>query len=54
LTTARDYLIEAYLSFVNDYLTVEKFAEHHGLHQDQAKAFLELAKSVFESKHPEA
>ncbi len=51
---ARDYLIEAYLDYRNNYLTVEKFAEHNGLTTAQGEAFVTLAKAVFESNHPEA
>lgn len=51
---ARDILIECYLDFFNDYLTVEKYAEHNGLTPEQAKTFLELAKQVENSEHPEA
>lgn len=52
--TARDTLIEFYHDFFNNYLTAEKFGEHNGLTPEQAKAFLELAKQVENSKHPEA
>ena len=49
----RDYMIEVYLDRVNNYLTIEKFAEHNGLTNEQAKQFLGLAQSIFDSKHPE-
>jgi hypothetical protein len=51
---ARDYLTEIYLDWVNNYLTIEKFAEHNGLTDEQAITLLHLAKITFESKHPDA
>lgn len=50
----RDKLITAYLDFFNNYLTVEKYAEHNGLTVGQARDFLHVANHVFLSKHPEA
>lgn len=49
----RDILIGVYLDYVNNYLTVEKFAEHNGLTKQQAEQLLRLAKAVFNSNHPE-
>ena len=50
----RDTLIAAYLDFWNNYLTVEKYAEHNGLTESQAGVLLDLAKEVFNSEHPDA
>lgn len=50
----RELLINAYLDILNNYLTIEKYAEHNGLTIEQAITLKALAKSVFESKHPEA
>lgn len=50
----REQLIDDYLDFVNNYLTVALFAEHRGLTEGQARALLDLAKMVFDSPHPEA
>lgn len=50
---ARTYLIQLLLSSVNEYLTVEKFAEHHGLTTDQAARLLQLAREVHELPHPD-
>lgn len=47
-------LINAYLDYVNNYLTVERYAEHNGLTVGQAKQLLELAKAVHDSPHPDA
>ena len=50
----RDILIAAYLDYKNNYLTVEKYAEHNGLSYEQAMQLILVAISVFNSKHPEA
>jgi hypothetical protein len=54
MTNARDYLIALYLDYTNNYLTLTKFAEHSGLHEDQARQLLAIAQNVFNSDHPEA
>jgi hypothetical protein len=41
-------LVETYLDRVNNYLTLEKFAEHNGLDLDFAKKLLELGKMAHE------
>lgn len=51
---ARDYLTDLYLDFRNNYLTIEKFAEHNGLHVKHAILLMEVAEQVFDSKHPDA
>lgn len=40
--------------YLNDYLTVEKFAEHKGLTVEEANLLLNLAKRCHEDPHPEA
>ena len=50
----RNILIETYLDYVNNYLTIEKWAEHNGLSYDHGKSLLRLAEHVFNSDHPEA
>lgn len=50
----REQLINDHLDFVNNYLTVALFAEHRGLTEGQARLLLDLAKMVFDSRHPEA
>lgn len=50
---ARDTLIQLYLSWKNDYISIITFADHHGLTADQALALINLAKSVFQSPHPD-
>lgn len=50
----RDKLIEIWLDWVNNYLTVTYYAEANGLTVQQAKDLLHLAANVYNSKHPEA
>jgi hypothetical protein len=50
----RDILIDAYLDYRNDYLTIDKFAEHHGLYPNEAQTLINLGKGAWEHKHPEA
>jgi hypothetical protein len=50
----RQTLIAAFLDYTNNYLTIGVYAEHNGLTVDQAILLLRLARSVFESKHPDA
>lgn len=52
--TARQILIDLYESYLNDYLTVEKFSEDNGLTSEQGQALTALARSVWNSPHPEA
>lgn len=50
----RDTLNSVYLDYVNNYLTIEKYAELNGLTNGQASILISLAKLVFNSEHPEA
>lgn len=50
----RKTMHEIYLSWINDFLTIERFAEHHGLYVDEAQALVDLAQLIFERQHPEA
>lgn len=49
----RRALFELYLDWVNNYLTIEKFAEHHGLYVHEAEMLVQVAQSCFENNHPE-
>ena len=51
---ARSYLVELYLAWRNDYLTVEKFAEHNGLTDEEGRTLIDLAREVNRHPHPEA
>lgn len=54
LIQARDYLIQFYEDWNNNYLTIEKMAEHNGLTVDQCTTLLALASLVANSPHPES
>jgi len=49
----RTVLTDVYLEFRNDYLTVEKYAEHNGLNVNEAENLIKIASDVFYSLHPE-
>jgi hypothetical protein len=49
----REYICAAYLEFVNDYLTVEKWAEHRGLNIGEAETLVSLMRQVYYGFHPE-
>lgn len=51
---AREYLIKLYLSWKNDYLSIQTFADHNALTIDQANDLIAIAKSIFNSEHPES
>lgn len=53
-TITRESLSALYLDWVNNYLTIEKFAEHHGLTENEALLLISVAQSCFENPHPEA
>lgn len=50
----RETLTALYLEWVNDYLTLEHFAEHHGLTPSEAFVLIAVAQSCFENPHPES
>lgn len=50
----REQLFEDYKDWVNNYLTIEKYAEHRGLTVQEAELLVTLAQSCFENNHPEA
>ena len=45
-----DNLIELFLDFVNNYLTVDKFAEHHEITLKQAHQLLTVGKALHEAR----
>lgn len=47
-------LTQAYWDYVNNYLTVEKWAEHNGLTVEQAQALLAVMRDIANTPHPEA
>lgn len=50
----RQTLINAYLDYVNNYLTIEKYAEHNGLTNEQANRLIDLGRDIYITPHPEA
>lgn len=50
----REQLFSEYTDWVNNYLTVEKFAEHRGLRVQEAFLLLTLAEICFKENHPES
>ncbi len=53
-TNYRQHLINVYLNWVNNYLTIDKYAEHNGLTINQAQTLIDLSKEVFNHQHMEA
>lgn len=49
----RNVLIDYWLDYRNNYLTIDKFAEHNGLTVQQAADLIRQAKVIFNSPHPE-
>jgi len=52
--SARNQLINIWHDFFQDYLTVEKYADHHHITPEQARVLIDLARAVNASPHPEA
>jgi hypothetical protein len=50
----REQLSADYLDWVNNYLTIEVFAEHRGLSIVEAEALIKLGNWCFSNLHPEA
>lgn len=44
----RQMLIEAHLDYTNDYLTVEKFAEHNLMTKEQALQVISIGRELHE------
>jgi hypothetical protein len=53
-TENRTTLINIYLDWRNNYLTYEKYAEHHGLTIPEACKLIRLGQEAFHHDHPEA
>ena len=50
----REDFLNEYLDWLNNYLSIDKFAEHRGLTVPEAETYLKLCKSCFDNLHPEA
>ena len=46
----KQYLIDFYLEFLNDFITVSSFADYHEISNDDAIALLEVGKKWHEEK----
>jgi len=46
--TIKETIQEAYLEYVNDYLTITTFAEHKGFTYDEAEALIRLGRQLHE------
>lgn len=53
-TNLRETLINVYREYLNDYLTIETFAEHSGLTTGEAQQLITLARQVAAHQHPDA
>jgi hypothetical protein len=51
--TMRDVLIRVRNEWLNEYLTVAQYGEHHGLTEAEARVLLDLANQVASHPHPE-
>lgn len=45
-------LIDLYLSWANDFLTVPVFADYHGLTEDQAQSIIRRGKVLYFANNP--
>jgi hypothetical protein len=50
MTKLEQTLQESFLSYVNDFLTVNKFAEHYNLQLKEAYQIIEIGKRIHEDK----
>lgn len=51
---SREQLAKAYVEWVNNYLTINAYAEHHGLTYTEADEFIKVARSCYYNPNPEA
>lgn len=52
--SSRRYLTDLYMYWRNNYLSIPKFAEHHGLTAEQGHRLIGLAREVANSEHPDS
>ena len=50
----RNILIEVYMDFINNYLTIDLWAEHNSLTLEQGRQVIAVARQVYNSEHPES
>ena len=49
----REDFERVYLDWVNNFLSIERYAEHYGLYPKEAEALIDLARRVCAIPHPE-
>ena len=54
ILTLREQFAEWYLDYVNNFITVDGFAQYYGLSHDQATKVIALGKELHETPHPES
>ena len=47
----KDFLIEIYLDYANNYLTIEKFAEHQELNVKDIEYFINLGRKIYNNEY---
>lgn len=52
--STREILKSLYIDYMNNYLTIATYADHVELTEKQAQVLINLAREVYNSKHPEA
>jgi hypothetical protein len=50
----RDVLVTAYLDYLNNYISVDCYAESNGLTREEGASLIALARTVSWHDHPEA
>ena len=49
----KDYLIEFYLNWFNNFLTVKAFAKYHGMTEKQVETLIDLGKELKQEREIE-
>lgn len=50
----REKLIELYLDWKNNFLSIGGFADYYGLYDDEANELIRIARKAYERPHPDA
>jgi hypothetical protein len=51
--SAREMALSIYREWFNNFLTVEVFADHHGLEPEHAEALLQACRLIANTPHPD-
>lgn len=49
--SVRQFLIDLYIEYWNDYLTIETMADHKGLKDDDMKRLIDLGRSLYDKTY---